>query len=136
MIDAVFKTLTQMFSPPFRHVLLKSIGLALIMIVLLGIGMYYGFSLAGGDRRGLGPKQCRRHAQQLLDHLVWILSFVAGLGIITGGIFLMPAVTAFVGSFFVDEIADQVEGTYYPADMPGVALPFFARSRKASRRRC
>ena len=36
----------------------------------------------------------------------------------------MPAVTAFVGSFFVDEIADHVEGGYYPADMPGVALPF------------
>ena len=37
----------------------------------------------------------------------------------------MPAVTAFVGSFFVDEIADQVEGVYYPADTPGVALPLF-----------
>jgi CysZ protein len=37
----------------------------------------------------------------------------------------MPAVTAFVGSFFVDEIADRVEGTYYAAEMPGLALPFF-----------
>ena len=27
----------------------------------------------------------------------------------------MPAVTAFVGSFFVDEIADHVEGAYYPS---------------------
>jgi CysZ protein len=33
-------------------------------------------------------------------------------------------VTAFVGSFFVDEIAEHVEATYYWADTPGVALPF------------
>src|SRR5262249_49891734 len=37
---------------------------------------------------------------------------------------LMPAVTAFVGSFFVDEIADAVEHEYYPKESPGRALPF------------
>ena len=35
----------------------------------------------------------------------------------------MPAVTAFVGSFFVDEIAGEVERTHYPTDPPGRALP-------------
>ena len=39
MFDAAIKALTQMFSPPFRRVLLKSIGLALLMIVLVGIGL-------------------------------------------------------------------------------------------------
>jgi CysZ protein len=38
MFDAAIKALTQMFSPPFRRVLLKSIGLALLMIILVGIG--------------------------------------------------------------------------------------------------
>ena len=52
------------------------------------------------------------------------LSIMAGLGIITGALFLMPVVTAFVGSFFVDEIADHVERADYPADPPGRALPF------------
>ena len=47
--------------------------------------------------------------------LAWVLSIAATLGIITGALFLMPAVTAFVGSFFVDEIADEVERTHYPA---------------------
>jgi uncharacterized protein involved in cysteine biosynthesis len=37
----------------------------------------------------------------------------------------MPAVTAFVGSFFVDEIADEVERTHYPMEPPGSALPLF-----------
>jgi CysZ protein len=48
---------------------------------------------------------------------------MAGLGIITGAVFLMPAVTAFVGSFFVDDVADAVERRDYPADPPGRALP-------------
>ena len=38
---------------------------------------------------------------------------------------LMPAVTAFVASFFADEIADEVEREHYPADPPGVALPLW-----------
>ena len=50
---------------------------------------------------------------------------MASLGIITGALFLMPAVTAFVGSFFVDEVADAVEREHYPAEPPGRALPFF-----------
>jgi len=50
---------------------------------------------------------------------------MAGLGIITGALFLMPAVAAFVGSFFVDEIADAVEREHYPAEPLGRALPFF-----------
>ena len=44
MLDAAIKALTQMFSPPFRRVLLKSIGLALLMIVLVGIGLNRLFS--------------------------------------------------------------------------------------------
>ena len=39
MLDAAIKALSQMFSPPFRAVLLKSVGLALVLIVLIGIGL-------------------------------------------------------------------------------------------------
>jgi uncharacterized protein involved in cysteine biosynthesis len=34
-------------------------------------------------------------------------------------------VTAFVGSFFVDEIADEVEREHYPNERPGTALPLW-----------
>ena len=57
--------------------------------------------------------------------LAWVLSIMASLGIVTGALFLMPAVTAFVGSFFVDEVADAVERDTYPAEPPGQALPLF-----------
>src|SRR5215813_9815390 len=40
MIDAAVKALAQMFSPPFRWVLLKSAGLALVLIVLIAIGLH------------------------------------------------------------------------------------------------
>jgi uncharacterized protein involved in cysteine biosynthesis len=55
--------------------------------------------------------------------LAWFLSIAAALGIIAGSIFLMPAVTALVGSFFVDDIALEVERSHYPGDPVGTALP-------------
>jgi len=125
MLDAVVKALTQMFTPPFRRVLLKAIGLALIMIVLLGIGTYHGFAWLADTGAAWGQSNVGVVPSTVWTVLVWIFTIAAGVGIVTGGVFLMPAVTAFVGSFFVDEIADQVEQTYYPAEMPGVALPFF-----------
>ena len=125
MLDTAVKALTQMFSPPFRQVLLKAIGLALIMIVLLGVGMYYSFTWLAELGTVWAESNVGVMPSNFWTILAWILSFAVTLGIITGGIFLMPAVTAFVGSFFVDEIADQVEGVYYPADRPGAALPLF-----------
>jgi uncharacterized protein involved in cysteine biosynthesis len=122
MFDAAVKALTQMFSPPFRRVLLKSIGLALLTIILVGIGLNRVFSwMAEGGAAWAEAGVGGHTAWQVL---AWILSFAATLGIITGAIFLMPAVTAFVGSFFVDEIAEEVERTHYPNAKPGTALPF------------
>ena len=40
MLDAAIKALQQMFSPPFRSVLIKSTLLALVMIVLFGVGLH------------------------------------------------------------------------------------------------
>jgi uncharacterized protein involved in cysteine biosynthesis len=48
---------------------------------------------------------------------------MAGLGILTGAVFLMPAVTNVIGSFFVDDVADVIERRDFPADVPGQALP-------------
>ena len=124
MIDGAVKALQQMFSPRFRAVLIKSVALALILIVLIGIGLHRilvwlaanGGMLAEG---ALGPG-----AQGPLSVLLGLLSIIAGLGIILGAVFLMPAVTAFVASFFVDDIAEEVERTHYPKEPPGKALPF------------
>jgi len=56
--------------------------------------------------------------------LAKIVSVSVALGIVAGSVFLMPAVTALVASFFADDIALEVERSHYPADPPGTALPF------------
>ena len=55
--------------------------------------------------------------------LAWIISIAAGLGVVLGAVFLMPAITSLVASVFVDEVADHVEREHYPAEQPGSALP-------------
>jgi uncharacterized protein involved in cysteine biosynthesis len=123
MFEAAVNALSQMFSPPFRRVLLKSIGLALLMIVLIGIGLNRLFDWMATGGAAWAEAGTGMHTPWQI--LAWLLSFAATLGIITGGVFLMPAVTAFVGAFFVDEIADEVEHAHYPADPPGRALPLW-----------
>jgi uncharacterized protein involved in cysteine biosynthesis len=123
MIDDVVNSITQMFSPPLRAVLWRSILLALALIVLGGIGLervIVWLLGAGGEHMEttLGP-----HAHTPVAVLAWLLSFAAGFGIIVGSIMLMPAVTAVVGSFFSDRIGEEVEREYYPADPPGRAVP-------------
>ena len=44
-----------------------------------------------------------------LNVLAWIVSIAAGLGVVFGAVFLMPAITSLVASVFVDEVADHVE---------------------------
>lgn len=125
MIDAAFKAVSQMFTPALRRVLLKAVGLALIVIAIIGIFLHRLLA-AWAETGATWAEQTSGFAPHVAwATLAWMLSFVAGLGIITGALFLMPAVTAFVGSFFVDEVADAVERTYYPAQAPGRALPFF-----------
>ncbi len=123
MIDDVIKAIAQMVAPPLRAVLWKSIGLALALIVVAGVALdrFIVWLLGAGSasvETALGP-----NAHWPAGALAWFLSVAAGLGIIVGSVFLMPAVTAFVASFFADRIADEVEHEHYPADAPGKALP-------------
>jgi uncharacterized protein involved in cysteine biosynthesis len=125
MLDDAARALSQMLSPPLRAVLWKSIALALALIVVVGIALnrlIVWFLDAGSAavESGLGP-----HAHTPATVLAWLLSVAAGLGIVVGSIFLMPAVTSFVASLFADEIAEEVERENYPADPPGVALPLW-----------
>jgi len=121
MFDAAIKALTQMFSPEFRRVLFKSIGLALLMIVLVSIGLNRVAAWLADTGAAWGEAGVGGHPVWVA--VSWILTIVVTLGVITGAVFLMPAVTAFVGSFFVDEIGEIVERTYYPAEPPGRELP-------------
>jgi len=121
MLDAVLKALEQVPSRPFRAVLIKSAGLALMVLIVIAIALDRLLSA------GIG------RAEHWLDSLAWahgpiailasLLSVAAGIGLLAGAVLLLPAVTALVASLFVDEIADRVEKRYYPFDPPGRPLP-------------
>jgi CysZ protein len=123
VIDATIKALEQMFSAPFRAMLLKSAGLALLLIVLLGVAL---------DRLLVALADLAQHraagalgpwSELPLGFLAKALSIAAALGIVAGSVLLMPAVTALVASFFADAIALEVERRHYPADPAGAPLP-------------
>jgi CysZ protein len=125
MIDAAVKALSQMFTQPLRRVLLKAVGLALMMIVIIVIIMQRVLS-AMAEHGATWAEQSSGFAPHAAwATLAWLMTIMATLGIVTGALFLMPAVTAFVGSFFVDEVAEVVERTYYPAEPAGRALLLF-----------
>jgi CysZ protein len=123
MLDAAFKALAQMFSRPFRNVLWKSIGLAVILIVIIGIGLHHVLVWLAGVVQGWAEQTIGLTTNMPVTLLAWILSFATTLGIIVGSVLLMPAVTALVASLFVDEIAEEVERSHYPNEPVGHELP-------------
>jgi CysZ protein len=124
MLDAAVKALSQMLSPPMRSILWRSIGLALVLIVVLAIGLQRLLSWFATSGEGWAEAMLGPGFQTPLNILAWIVSIAAGLGVVFGAVMLMPAITSLVASVFVDEVADHVEREYYPAEPLGTALPF------------
>jgi CysZ protein len=125
MLDDATKAITQLFSPPLRAVLWKTIGLALALIVVVGIAVQRLIVRLVGAGSASVEQTLGAQAHLPANALAWLLSIAAGLGIIVGSIMLMPAVTAIVGSFFADQIGQQIEREHYPADPPGKAVPLW-----------
>jgi CysZ protein len=123
MLDAAIQALVQMASRPFRALLVKSIALAIALIIALGIGIDRGLVWLVQRAGAWIELHVGAHAHWAVNGLEWIVAIAAGLGIIAGAIFLMPAVTALVASFFVDAIAEEVERVHYPEHPVGTALP-------------
>ena len=123
MFAAVSNALAELFLPPLRRVLVKSVALALVLIVIFGIGLQHVLSALAEDGAHWAEQTIGYASHSAWSALAFVLSVLGGLGVITGAVFLMPAVTAFVGSFFVDDVADVIERRDYPHDPPGKVLP-------------
>src|SRR6267154_1814191 len=124
MLDAAVKALAQILSPPMRSILWRSIGLALVLIVVLAIGLQRLLSWFANSGEGWLEAMLGPGFHTPLEVLSWIVSIGAGLSVVFGAVFLMPAITSLVASVFVDEVADHVEIEHYPSERPGTALPF------------
>ena len=110
LIGAISKSLSQLFSKPFRSVWWKSIGLTIAMFV------GFWFVLQAANAAFLAP---------LLAGYEWasiMLTWVLGAGLIIGMGFLIAPVTSVFAGVFLDEIADEVEERHYPHDPKGVPL--------------
>jgi uncharacterized protein involved in cysteine biosynthesis len=130
MIDAAIKALSQMLSPPMRSILWRSIGSALVLLTVLAIGLQRLLTWLATAGEGWAETMLGPNFHTPLDILTWIISIAAGLGVVFGGIMLMPAITSLIASLFVDDVADHVEREYYPAERPGAALPFTVAMRE------
>jgi uncharacterized protein involved in cysteine biosynthesis len=126
MLDAAVKALTQMFSPSFRRVLLKSAGIALLLIIVAAIGLHRVLVWFTESGQSWVETTFGLTTTAPLQVLSWVLSVAAALGVVAGSVFLMPAVTGLLAGFFADEVAEAVERRYYPGDPPGHALPVAA----------
>ena len=124
MLDAAVKALAQMLSPPFRSVLWRSVALALVLIVLIGIALQRLLTWFAEYGEGWAEAMLGPGFHTPLNVLAWIVSIAAGFGVVFGAVFLMPAITSLVASVFVDDVADHVEREHYPAERPGTALPY------------
>jgi uncharacterized protein involved in cysteine biosynthesis len=123
VLDAALKALGQMPSPAFRAVLFKSVALAVVLIVLLGIGLHRLLAWLADIAEHWSAGALGHFSELPLAILAQIVSIAGAVGIVLGSIFLMPAVTAIVASFYSDEIALAVERNYYPNEPPGAPLP-------------
>src|SRR5260370_23451364 len=91
MLDAAIKALAQMASPPFRALLVKSIALAIVLIIVLGIGIDRGlvFLLERGGawievHAGTG-------AHTPVAIFEWIVAIAAGLATLPRPLLPPPA---------------------------------------------
>ena len=90
MINDAIAALLQIFTPPFRATLLKSLALTIGLLVVIWLAL---------DRLVLSLVQIGA------PWLAAAFSVLLGLGLIVGLAFLLAPVTSLVASFFLDEIA-------------------------------
>jgi len=110
-----------LLSPPFRGVALRSLGVTLTVVVALwALGTRFVTHVAG-DAAGAHPLD----VPFFLDGVVWLAGIFSGLALMIGFSFLIAPITAAVAGLFLDEVAEAVETTHYPADPPGEPMPLW-----------
>jgi len=107
MIRAWYLALGDLFSPPFRAVLFKAVGLTLALFIAVFLAAEFLIAT--------------------LTLLPWpwaetLLAVGTGLALFVMFFFLMAPVTALFAGFFLDDIAARVEAQHYPRDPPGEPL--------------
>jgi CysZ protein len=119
ILEAARAAATRLFSAEFRSVFLKALGLTLLALVALWFGLKELFDILAlpwidALLRGL---------PSWAGWLDLVAAIVAGVGLALGLAFLIAPVTAIVAGLFLDDVAEVVEKSDYPNDLPGGAVP-------------
>lgn len=107
MIADALDAFAEIFSPPFRGILWRSLGLTAAILVVVG------FSI---DRIALA------YIHLAPGWLNAILSAVLAVGLVVGMIFLAPPTASLVAGFYLDDIAAIVERSIDPGGPTGRPL--------------
>lgn len=113
LIQAAFAAWRQVLSPSLRWVLVKSLALtiALLALVWFALTRVLNAYLEGHPLSADYP---------IVDGFAF---FLAGAGLLVALVYLIPAVSALVAGYFLDEVAEIVERTDYGGDPRGEPLP-------------
>ncbi|AEH84674.1 sulfate transporter family protein [Mesorhizobium opportunistum] len=116
IFDAARTAALELLSPPFRAVFLKTLGLTLLALVALWFGL-----------TSLVEWLALPWLQTLLPGIPswagWLGGIIAAIALAFGMALLVAPVTAAIAGLFLDDVAEVVERTDYPADPPGRAMP-------------
>jgi CysZ protein len=104
MIDDAVAAFAQIFTPPVRATLLKSLALTLVILILAWFAL---------DRLATS------FIPEATPWLATLLSWLVGLGLVFGLAFLVAPVVSLVAGFFLDAIASIVEREIDPGGAPG-----------------
>jgi CysZ protein len=106
MISDAFGAFAQTFSPPLRKILLKSIGLAILLIIALGGVLQW----------------LLKFLLPLASPYDTIAAVLLGVLTLALAFFAMAPVTSLMAAIFLDDVAEEVERTKFPAHAPGKPL--------------
>ncbi|MGX5775996.1 sulfate transporter family protein [Methylorubrum zatmanii] len=114
LIKAAVAALRQVFSPALRGILFKSLALTVGLLVVVWFAL----------TRLIQAFQASHHISADYPFLDTLAFFLAGAGLFVALAYIMPAVSILVAGFFLDDVAEVVERSDFPADPPGRALPW------------
>ena len=111
MLSAARQAFGELFSPPFRSVMVKCVSFTLALLAGLFVAIQWSFA----------------YFVAWPDWIETSVQVLGGLALVASSIFLIPPVTSLIAGLYLDDIAEIVERQGFPADPPGRELPI-ARS--------